>query len=112
MNDELFSGLDMSLALRFKPDAVEGFNADEDIEKLVVMIKTASEPVMKNYEKDLHNVGVEDIWSCEVSVPKDAISGQVVMVLKNGQKVALLSYKCGELQMDRLEKRNDKLKLK
>ena len=95
MNDLLINGWDVSLALRFKPDAVEGFNADEDIEKLVIMIKTASEPVIKNYEKDLHNVGVEDIWSCEVSVPVDAISGQVVMVLKNGQKVPLLSYKCG-----------------
>ena len=112
MNEELISGYDMSLALRFKPDAVEGFNADEDIEKLVIMIKTASKPVMENYKKDLHNVGVEDIWSCEVSVPTDAISGQVVMVLKNGQKVGLLNYKCGESQRGRLEKRNEQLNLK
>lgn len=112
MNEELISGYDMSLALRFKPDAVEGFNADEDIEKLVIMIKTASKPVMENYKKDLHNVGVEDIWSCEVSVPTDAISGQVVMVLKNGQKVGLLNYKCGESPRGRLEKRNEQLNLK
>ena len=86
----LEKGKQIKLALKFKPNAVAGFNAKEDIQKLMIMIKSSSTPVMGRFESEDEQ---GEIWKCEVKVPQDGLTGQIVMVLKNGPR-ALLNYKC------------------